>query len=150
MHSCRNLWGIKKYSDGVADACSYHCFVTEATEYVTTGKVCQNKQVFVLSYYLESKAYDFFTQKVSMNYQHWTLWEFFEQMFNYYFPVNYRMAQRQKLKKCFQNEKAVSEYIHELEELFNMIGLVDDCEKAIKLWNNTFHSSTDSSWNPSK
>ena len=99
MHSCRNLWGIKKYSDGVADACSYHCFVTEATEYVTTGKVCQNKQVFVLSYYLESKAYDFFTQKVPMNYQHWTLWEFFEQMFNYYFPVNYRRAQRQKLFK---------------------------------------------------
>ncbi|KIJ98465.1 hypothetical protein K443DRAFT_123626 [Laccaria amethystina LaAM-08-1] len=94
-----------------------------------------NKQVFVLSYYLKGKAYNYYTQKVSMNYRDWTLWEFFEQMFNYCFPVNYRMAQRQKLKKCFQNEKTVSEYIHELEELFNMIGIVDNHEKLIKLWN---------------
>ena len=124
----------KEY-DGAADARSYHRFVTEGTEYVTTGKVCKNKQVFVLSYYLKGKAYDYYTQKVSMNYRDWTLREFFEQMFNYCFPVNYRMAQRQKLKKCFQNDKTVSEYVYELEELFNMIGIVDDREKVIKLWN---------------
>lgn len=75
-----------------------------------------------------------------MNYRDWTLREFFEQMFNYCFPINYRMAQRQKLKKCFQNEKTVSEYVYELEELFNMIGIVDDREKVIKLWNG-LHSS---------
>ena len=94
----------KEY-DGAADARSYHRFVTEGTEYVTTGNVHRNRQVFVLSYYLKGKAYDYYTQKVSMNYRDWTLREFFEQMFNYCFPINYRMAQRQKLKKCFQNEK---------------------------------------------
>ena len=36
------------------------------------------------------------------------------------------MEQRLKLKRCFQNEKKVSAYVHELEELYNMIGTVDE------------------------
>jgi len=73
-------------------------------------------------------------QKVSMNFAEWDLPEFFEELFNYCFPINYRMEQRLKLKRCFQNDKKVSAYIHELEELYNMIGAVDEREKVIKLW----------------
>jgi hypothetical protein len=44
------------------------------------------------------------------------------------------MEQRLRLKKCFQNEKKVSAYAHELEELYNTIGAVDKYEKIITLW----------------
>jgi hypothetical protein len=123
-----------KMYDGSADARAFNRFVTEGTAYVVNGRVPRNRQVFVLSYYLDKIAYDFYTQKVSMNFSEWKLQEFFEELFNYCFPVNYRMEQRLKLTKCFQNEKKVSAYVHELEELYNMIGAGDEREKVIKLW----------------
>jgi hypothetical protein len=125
---------VPKEYDGSADARVYNRFVTEGTTYVYDGRVPRNRRVFVLSYYLDGVAYDFYTQKVSMNFANWTLQEFFEELYNYCFPVNYRMEQRLTLKRCFQNDKKVSAYVHELEELYNMIGAVDEREKVIKLW----------------
>ena len=69
-----------------------------------------------------------------MNYHEWSLKDFFEGLFNYCFPLNYRMQQRKKLDKCFQDEKRVPEYVYELEELFNTIGMINDHEKVVKLW----------------
>jgi hypothetical protein len=76
--------------DGAADARAYHRFVTEGTDYVTSGKVHRERHAFVLSYYLKGKAYDFYTQNVSLNPHEWTLREFFIQLFNYCFPSDYR------------------------------------------------------------
>ena len=39
------------------------------------------------------------------------------------------------LAKCHQNDKSISEYTHELQELFNMIGNVPEQHKVIKFWN---------------
>jgi len=121
--------------DGAADARAYHRFVTEGTDYVTSGKVRKNRYAFVLSYYLKGKAYDFYTQSVSLNPHEWTLKEFFVQLFYYCFPSDYRSELREKLRKCFQNNKNVSEYAFELKELFNMIGVMDEREKTVKFWN---------------
>lgn len=44
------------------------------------------------------------------------------------------MKQRERLRKCFQNLRTVSEFIYELEEIINMIGLIDKREKVIRLW----------------
>ena len=44
------------------------------------------------------------------------------------------MLQQKKLDKCFQDEESVSEYVYELEELFNIIGIINDHEKVIRLW----------------
>ena len=69
-----------------------------------------------------------------MNFSEWKLQEFFEELFNYCFLVNYWMGQQLKLKRWFQNEKKVSVYVHKLKELYNMIDTIDKCEKVIKLW----------------
>ena len=45
------------------------------------------------------------------------------------------MKQRERLRRAFQHEKSVSDYCYELEELYNMIGTIDEREKVIKLWN---------------
>ena len=121
--------------DGAADTHAYHQFITERTNCVTSGKVSKNQHAFVLSYYLKGKAYDFYTQSVSLNPHEWTLKEFFVQLFNYCFHSDYRSELREKLRKCFQNNKNVSEYAFELTELFNMIGVMDEREKTVKLWN---------------
>ncbi|KAG5635146.1 hypothetical protein H0H81_012288 [Sphagnurus paluster] len=123
----------QKY-DGTADARSYHRSVTEGTAYVRDGKVKSKRQAFVLSYYLKGKAYNFYTQKVSVNSSQWTLQEFYQELFNYCFPINYRLKQREKLWRSFQNDKSVTEYIYELEELYIMIGIIDERERVMKLW----------------
>jgi len=120
--------------DGSADARAYHRFITEGTAYLVDGKVKRNRRVFVLSYYLKGKAYDFYTQKISMNNEEWNLKEFFQAMFDYCFPVNYRTEQRDKLKRTYQNNKTVVAFVYELEELYNMIGSTAERDKVLKLW----------------
>ena len=75
MHSPKS--GLKpiapKIYNGAADARAYNRFVKEGTTYVLDGRVPRNRQVFVLSYYLDGIAYNFYTQKISMNFAEWRL-----------------------------------------------------------------------------
>jgi hypothetical protein len=131
---------VPKEYNGTADARLFYRFVTEGTAYVTDGNVPLERQIFVLSYHLSGTAYDFYTQKVANKFHQWTLSTFFNGLFNYCFPINYQTIQRGKLRRCFQNEKTVSAYVHELEELFNLIGSVAPRDQVLKLWDG-FRSS---------
>lgn len=63
------------------------------------------------------------------------LHEFFEELHNCCFPVNCPMKQELKLKRYFRNDKKLSAYVHELGELYNTVGAVEECKKIIsKLW----------------
>jgi hypothetical protein len=123
--------------DGRPDARSYHRFVRESEAYLRDGKVRGRRKVFLLSYYLTGRAYDFYTQKVSLDEESWSLRDFYAELFNYCFPVDFRMQMRKTLARCYQNELTVSEYTHQLHELFNMIGDIPDRDKVLKFWNGT-------------
>ena len=124
----------KEY-DGAADVRAYHRFVRESDAYLRDGKVRSHRKVFLLSYYLTDKAYDFYTQKVAINEEQWTVPEFYTELFNFCFPVDYRMQLRKTLARCHQNEKSVAEYTHELQDLFNMIGNIPKQDQVLKFWN---------------
>ena len=124
-----------KYYDGKADARLYHRFVRESEAYLRDGKVEKRRRIFLLSYYLTGKAYDFYTQKVSSNEENWTLRQFYDELFNYCFPVDYRTQLRKNLNKSHQNDKSIAEYTHELHELFIMIGDVSERDRVLKFWN---------------
>ena len=124
----------KEYN-GQAEPRMYHRFVRESSAYLRDGKVKRNRQIFLLSYYLTDKAYDFYTQRVASDEENWTLKQFYVELFNHCFPVDYRMQLRKKLAKCHQNDKSVAEYLHELHELFNMIGNVSERDRVLKFWN---------------
>ena len=47
------------------------------------------------------------------------------------------MQLRKNLARCHQNDKSVSEYTHELHELFNMIGDIPERDRVLKFWNST-------------
>ncbi|KAG6855158.1 hypothetical protein H0H87_007467, partial [Tephrocybe sp. NHM501043] len=81
-----------------------------------------------------------------MNVGDWTLWEFFIEMFTYCFPVDFQTKQREKLRRAYQRDKTVTEYCHELEELYNMIGSIPEREKVVKLWNGLRTSIQRSLW----
>ena len=108
----------KEYN-GSADARTYHQFVRESDAYLRDGKVKGCCRIFLLSHYLTDKAYNFYMQKVANNEAQWSLSQFYNELFNYCFPVDYRMQVRKSLAHCHQNDKSVAEYTHELIELFN-------------------------------
>ena len=45
------------------------------------------------------------------------------------------MQIQRTLACCHQNERSVSEYTHELHELFNMIGEISERDQVLKFWN---------------
>jgi hypothetical protein len=51
--------------DGGADSRTYHRFVRESEAYLRDGRVKGRRRIFLLSYYLTDKAYDFYTQKIA-------------------------------------------------------------------------------------
>jgi hypothetical protein len=105
--------------------------------YLRDRKVEGPRQVFLLLYYLTGKAYDFYTQKVVSNEEEWGLRQFYGELFNYCFPVDFRMQLHRSLARCHQNDKSVSEYVHGLHELFSMIGDVPERDRVLKFWHGT-------------
>ena len=94
----------------------------------------KNRQkVFLLLYYLTDKAYDFYTQKVAINEERWTIPEFYTELFNFCFLVDYQMQLWKTLARCHQNDKSIVEYAYELLDLFNMIGNVSEQDQVLKV-----------------
>ncbi|KAE9400303.1 hypothetical protein BT96DRAFT_772713, partial [Gymnopus androsaceus JB14] len=115
--------------DGSADSDKFQCFVLEATHYCKEGKVAKDEQVFLVAHFLTDKAYAFFTHKVAKNHDKWQLPKFFEELFNYCFPLNYRNQQQVRLRHCYQDDRSVSEY-----NLFTLVGGIGKHERVIRLW----------------
>ncbi len=135
-----------KTYNGAADARAYHRFVKESEAYLTDHKIKSKQKAFMLSYFLEGKAYDFYIQKVSRNEEAWTLNRFYTELYNFCFPINYTMQLRTKLARLYQNDKSVSKYSHDLEELFIMIGSISEREQVIKFCNGSRPSIQQALW----
>ncbi|KIN94591.1 hypothetical protein M404DRAFT_72741, partial [Pisolithus tinctorius Marx 270] len=80
------------------------------------------------------KAYEFYVCEVSGDPYKWRLSDFFTELFNYCFPIDFRMRQQGKLQLCYQNSKTVKNYLFELNEIWMMIGEMDECTKVHKFW----------------
>ncbi|KZT28189.1 hypothetical protein NEOLEDRAFT_1044004, partial [Neolentinus lepideus HHB14362 ss-1] len=120
--------------DGTPDTRQFVKFMTEAIAYVEDGRLSSERRMQYIAHYLSGRALDFYTRSVSMNPTEWELDQFFSELFNYCFPIDFRRKMRQKLKRCFQNDRSVREYVFELTELYNMIGVDGERDKVVKLW----------------
>ncbi|CAA7257325.1 unnamed protein product [Cyclocybe aegerita] len=120
--------------DGTPDNNAYQHFVQESSAYLEDAGIEPERYAFTLSCYMKDRAYDFYTQKVSMNEEEWKLKDFYVELFNFCFPINYRLEMRKKLDQTKQYGKSVVEFTHDLEELFNTIGEVGEREQVLKLW----------------
>ena len=125
-----------KVYDGSADAQAYHWFIQESEAYLRDGWVRGTQwRVFTLSRFLENKSYNFYTQKVAINEWEWPLPCFFKELFNYCFLIDYWMQTRKRLAHCLQGERTITEYSHELQELFNTIGTISERDQVLQFWN---------------
>jgi len=65
----------------------------------------------------------------------WDLKTFYSQLFYYCFPPNYRMNLRDKLDKTIQlPDHSVTQYAHNIQEIFGMLGNVTEEDQILKLW----------------
>ena len=60
--------------------------------------------------------------------KNWDLHKFFTELYNYCFPIDYKQRTRLKLETLYQgSSQSVSEYVHELNELFSVrCRVIDD------------------------
>ncbi|THG93557.1 hypothetical protein EW026_g7709 [Hermanssonia centrifuga] len=121
--------------DGRADVQDFHKFMRESIEYVTGYDLDEERYVSTLSSFMKGRAYRFFSMQVSTKDPGmWSLEKFFKELFDFCFPVDFRLKVRDSLRNRFQGRLTVQEYACELEELFMMAGVISDEEKVIKLW----------------
>jgi len=120
--------------DRAVDLQKFHRFITEGTTYICDGQVPMKKCVFILSHYLTGQVHEFYTCEVAGDPYQWHLLEFFKELFNYCFPIDFHMKQWQKLLKCYQNDQGVQDFLYDLNELWNMIGETEEPTKVNKFW----------------
>ncbi|KAE9393815.1 hypothetical protein BT96DRAFT_749363, partial [Gymnopus androsaceus JB14] len=120
--------------DGSPDAEKFQRFVLQSTQYCKAGGVPKKEQVYTISTFLSSTAASYFAHAVARNHSKWSLRDFFDGVFNYCFPVDYRDEQTNKLDRFHQGNRTVLEYVHELERLFDLSGTTDKRTRVVKLW----------------
>nr|GAT58301.1 gag protein [Mycena chlorophos] len=121
--------------DGSPNATAFHRLVRESAAYVDLGSIPAQKQVFYISYFLKGPAADFYNQVVVPKEKEYTLVRFFEELFEFCFPIDYRTKQRKLLDRCYQGSRTVAAHVAHFSEIYNTIGIVDSQEKVVKLWN---------------
>ncbi|THV05341.1 hypothetical protein K435DRAFT_575059, partial [Dendrothele bispora CBS 962.96] len=120
--------------DGTLDARVLHRFCQECCDYLDAGKVKPHRQVFTISRFLKGTAWEFYLNTVAGNVYSWNLETFWVELLNYCFPTNYIGKLRKDIDRCYQNSRNVKTYIHELQELFNLVGQNDECTCVTRLW----------------
>ncbi|KAG6806825.1 hypothetical protein H0H92_009929, partial [Tricholoma furcatifolium] len=121
--------------NGAADIQKFMQFLTHGTAYVKYGCVERRRHVMVLSQHLEGKAWSFYAREVSRDPESWTMDNFFKELFNECFPVDFRNKQRTKLKNFTQDRHTVKEYVAGLRELFTVVGSTTTRDRIVKLFN---------------
>ncbi|KAF9034842.1 hypothetical protein BJ165DRAFT_1356096, partial [Panaeolus papilionaceus] len=124
--------------DGSEDTQKFHRFGTEMLMYFKDAKISSKRQAYVMSHYLRGEAYEYYIREVSYNSRKSRSppdgRELLKGLFNHCFSVDFRDKQREKLKRCYQNDRSVKKYVSEINELFTTIGYADKRERVNRLW----------------
>ncbi|KIM39169.1 hypothetical protein M413DRAFT_12446 [Hebeloma cylindrosporum] len=119
-----------KHYNGDLDARAFHQFMKKSTAYLEDNQIKAKCTVIALFYYLDGKAYDFYIQKVVQNEEEWTAEEFFTELFNFCFPLNYHMQMRKKLDRASRMKR------HTINEREPVVKFWKGCKPVIQkaLW----------------
>ncbi|TCD66813.1 hypothetical protein EIP91_000891 [Steccherinum ochraceum] len=122
--------------DGKPDAEVFHKFIRQVTRLIEAYKVDDDEVAVTVSDYLTGDAYKYYANTIDNDDPtQWGLREIFIGLFNYCFPLDFRLQQREKLRNARQNSRSVREFAHELQNLFRMAGFVSKEEQVDRLWN---------------
>ena len=120
--------------DGTDDPFLFFQSITQSMAYIKEGQIPIDVQINKISYFLKGKAYKFYSSEVAYDIDNWTLEDFFNELFNYCFPPDFRIQQLEKLDSLKQGSMRVREYAAELKLISRTIGSIPVRELTGKLW----------------
>lgn len=107
----------------------------QLTEYIWGHTIEKRMYALTGPNFLTGQAYSFWESSVLSAPWKWELRDLFRELLNYCFPADYCLQMVEKLRKSYQNNRTVREYVHELENLFLTVGIMSERQKVDKLWN---------------
>ncbi|GBE85305.1 Retrovirus-related Pol polyprotein from transposon 17.6 [Sparassis crispa] len=119
--------------DGSADIQTFYKFMREMIEYLDGYNLGPSQHATNVAHFLTKTAYKFYVTTVSKRPKEWSAKKIFKGLFNYCFPVDFRVQMREQLRHS-QGERSVRDYIHDLENMFKMVGTANEREQVDKLW----------------
>ncbi|KIM50061.1 hypothetical protein SCLCIDRAFT_1225499, partial [Scleroderma citrinum Foug A] len=81
------------------------------------ARLDRKKSIRLAGKYLEGRAYRFYERDVLDLKKRYTLTTFFEGLFDYVFPADFRMQQRDKFDACKQDGRSVLDFLRRLQEI---------------------------------
>ncbi|KAJ3780479.1 hypothetical protein GGU10DRAFT_380589 [Lentinula aff. detonsa] len=102
--------------------------------YLEDSQVPEYRQVEVASWFLKGKAYTFFERMCGESSCDWSLKKFYEKLYDFAFPIDFRMEQRWKLVNLQQRNRRIRDHVGIFKDLCNTAGMLDKRHKVIFLW----------------
>jgi hypothetical protein len=112
----------------------YERWVYESRQWVKQSYIRRKLRVERLSKYLDGRAHTWYMRNVARDAKKWSMNDFFIELFNYSFPIDYRTTQRRKFHKFEQRSHTIREYRTDLEALANSIGGITDRALVVQFW----------------
>jgi len=120
---------------GEVDFRKFNRFLKETRLYLKDAGFPKREYIMRIAPFLKGKALNFYTQKGELYETQWDLKMFYNQLFDFCFPPNYRMNLRDRLEKTIQlPDHPVTQYAHNIQEIFGMLGGVTQEDQVLKLW----------------
>ena len=109
-HPSKSRWkpqGPTPYDGESASITNFHKFLRdlESQEYINGYNLPPNTYCYTLAYFLTDTAYDLPTLYAPRNPSEWTIGGFLKGLFNFCFPVNFPLTQRERPPQCCQGDR---------------------------------------------
>ncbi|KAF7761657.1 hypothetical protein Agabi119p4_9649 [Agaricus bisporus var. burnettii] len=90
--------------NGEANILKFHRYMSQCERYLDEGNVPKYDRVAKCSDFLEGKAYKYYSTEVSFNEEQWSTERFFQGLFNYCFPPDFKLKQCERLERFNQSD----------------------------------------------
>ena len=78
--------------------------------------------------------YKFFEQDILQKQKKYTLTGYFAALFDYIFPADFRIQQRDEFDACHQDDLSAVHYLRQLQDLADTVGDLDDADVVLAFW----------------
>ncbi|KAF9476571.1 hypothetical protein BDN70DRAFT_779625, partial [Pholiota conissans] len=120
--------------NGEVQATLFKKWVRELRLWIEQGRLAETEGVKMAGKYLGGRAYMFFERDILSRQKNYTLTKFFEKLFDYIFPADFRMQQRDKFDAYRQDNHTVLDFLRKLQEIADTIGDMDDRDIVMAFW----------------
>ncbi|KAF7331995.1 CCHC-type domain-containing protein [Mycena kentingensis (nom. inval.)] len=120
--------------DGVAIFSKYTSFASSVRSWCKECFLPRNMWVHYSGKWLTGKAKEWFTREISPNAKRWKMRKFLRELFNEFFPIDFRGQQRFKFKNFSQNGRTIRQYRKALEIVAESIGDITERGLVLQYW----------------